>query len=1083
MVLGRGLRIFLEVLGGLSALAVVALAVAFWRVTTAPVSVDFLTPYLERSFSAEGVQVDVGRTQLTWDGARRDIELEAREWRIRDAEGQPLAYLPRVVLSLSLQALLRGTVAATSVELDRARLRVLRDQSGRFAFAGPLGDAEEVPDLSAFADAVLERMMQPPDPVHPVSYLQRIDIRNARILFDDRRLGRRVEVRDAGLHVWREVGGLGGQLAGRAALGGAEASLTSSLWYRADRQLLQAGLTIEGLELAEVAAWAGLEQLDGVALSLGATVNADIPVDGRLPSGSFTLRGQRGSVDLPAVFSLPFAIAGVEAEGAFDGPAQRLDLQTLSMQLGAPGEGGPLLALRAEIARTAAGLDLGVEALATDVTVQDLRDYWPIALRDGGRPWVATNITEGRAPQGSVRARVTLPDEAGAEPLVHELAGDFTYENLEVHYLRPLPPAVGIDGHATFDADAFYFTVESAELDDLRVPSGRVVISGLQEQTQYLEIDFPATGPLPTVLRLLEHPRLNLLGELGFSSEGSEGRAEAQVRFALPLEKEVTFDDVAVGVNGSLEAVLLRRAVLGQDLAGGPLALALDQDGMRVEGALTLGGVEARDVVWREAFSGPGERTRVQAFVPRLDDAERARFGFDTAPHLTGPVSARLQLAADASGATSVDLELDLLQAEARIEELAWSKARGFPGDLSMRLHLRGDRPVALEELQVVAGSLALLGGRADFGAEGEPWNLYFPEAALGATEVQQLSLRLLPGGGAEVEIGAGRLDLEPFLRDEEDPPPPGAVPDTAVAEAPSPPLRIVAPTLAQVRFGPDRYLQAVELRAQRDAAGWQELVLRGEVPRQLWRYRDAPSPADAETLRKRVSLVYGRALDRPGYALNLEADDLGAALRAIDLFDTLEGGDLTVVGRSDGPLPDSPMHFEVWADSYTLVEAPAMARLLTIASLSGLGNLLAGEGIAFQRLVGELVLEDDRLSTDLLRAYGPSLGITARGHLDLEGEDSLLRGTLVPAYSINQVLGAIPLLGFLLTGREGEGVLGVTYRLTGSIDEPQFSVNPLSVLAPGFLRGLFDLPPGDGDAGAPSAFPDDFPDDTMIGN
>lgn len=1081
MVLGRGLRILLEVLGGLAALAVVALAVAFWRVTTGPVSVDFLTPYLERSFSAEGIEVDVGRTQLTWDGVRRDIELEAREWRIRDAEGQPLAYLPRVVLSLSLQAMLRGTIAATSVELDRARLRILRDQSGRFAFAGPLGETEEVPDLSAFADAVLERMMQPPDPAHPVSYLQRIDIRNARILFDDRRLGRRLEVRDAGLQIWREVGGLGGQLAGRAALGGAEASLASSLWYRADRGLVQVGLTVEELELAEVAAWAGLEQLDGVALSLDAVVDADVPIDGRLPSGSFSLRGKRGSVEMPAVFSLPFAIAGLEAEGAFDGPAQRLDLRSLSMQLGEAEERGPLLAAQAEIARSPAGLDLAVEALVTDVTVEDLRNYWPIVLRDGGRPWVATNITAGTAPQGSVRARVTLPDEAGAEPLVHELAGDFSFRDLEVHYLRPLPPAVGVGGLATFDADAFYFTVESAALDDLRVPSGRVVISGLQEPVQYAEIDFPATGPLPTVLRLLEHPRLDLLRELGFTSEGSEGQAEAQVRFLLPLESNVTFDDVEVGVNGTLDAVLLRRAVMEQDLAGGPLALALNQDGMRVEGALTLGGVEARDVLWTEAFAGAGERTRVQAFVPRLDDADRVRFGFDTAPTLTGPVSARLQLGADASGDARVDIDLDLLQAEVRLDEVAWSKARGFPGDLSMRLHLQRGRPVALEELQVVAGSLALLGGRANFGAEGEPWDLYFPEAALGATEVQQLSLRLLPDGGAEVEIGAGRLDLEPFLRDEEAAAPEAPVP--GAVEPPPPPLRIVAPTLAQVSFGDDRYLQAVELRVHRDAGGWQDLVLRGEVPRHLWRYRGGPSEADAETLRKRVSLVYGRALDRPGYALNLEADDLGASLRAIDLFDTLEGGALTVAGRSEGPLPDFSMLFEVWAEDYTLVEAPAMARLLTIASLSGLGNLLAGEGIAFQRLVGEVQLEGDRLSTDLLRAYGPSLGITARGHLDLEGEDSLLRGTLVPAYSINQVLGAIPLLGFLLTGGQGEGVLGVTYRLTGSLDEPQFSVNPLSVLAPGFLRGLFDLPPGDGEGSAPSAFPDDYPDDTMIGN
>lgn len=79
-----------------------------------------------------------------------------------------------------------------------------------------------------------------------------------------------------------------------------------------------------------------------------------------------------------------------------------------------------------------------------------------------------------------------------------------------------------------------------------------------------------------------------------------------------------------------------------------------------------------------------------------------------------------------------------------------------------------------------------------------------------------------------------------------------------------------------------------------------------------------------------------------------------------------------------------------------------------------------------------------------------------------------------MPAYSINRVLGAIPLLGFLLTGGEGEGVLGVTYALSGPIDDPQFSVNPLSVLAPGFLRSLFNLPAGDSPVEPPSVFPPD---------
>ena len=119
----------------------------------------------------------------------------------------------------------------------------------------------------------------------------------------------------------------------------------------------------------------------------------------------------------------------------------------------------------------------------------------------------------------------------------------------------------------------------------------------------------------------------------------------------------------------------------------------------------------------------------------------------------------------------------------------------------------------------------------------------------------------------------------------------------------------------------------------------------------------------------------------------------------------------------------------------------------------------LSGEGIAFQRLVGEFAVEDDILTSDLMRAYGSALGVTAKGRVDFVGDGTEVIGTVVPAYSINKVLGSIPLLGPILTGGEGEGLLAVTYAVRGSIDDPQVSVNPLAVLAPGFLRSIFSAP------------------------
>jgi len=93
------------------------------------------------------------------------------------------------------------------------------------------------------------------------------------------------------------------------------------------------------------------------------------------------------------------------------------------------------------------------------------------------------------------------------------------------------------------------------------------------------------------------------------------------------------------------------------------------------------------------------------------------------------------------------------------------------------------------------------------------------------------------------------------------------------------------------------------------------------------------------------------------------------------------------------------------------------------------------------------------------------------------------MEGTLVPAYTINSFLGQVPVLGPLIVGREGEGIFALTYRVRGSANDPSVTVNPLSALAPGFLRRLFEFggatvidPPVERPSSANSAV---LPDDT----
>ena len=107
--------------------------------------------------------------------------------------------------------------------------------------------------------------------------------------------------------------------------------------------------------------------------------------------------------------------------------------------------------------------------------------------------------------------------------------------------------------------------------------------------------------------------------------------------------------------------------------------------------------------------------------------------------------------------------------------------------------------------------------------------------------------------------------------------------------------------------------------------------------------------------------------------------------------------------------------------------------------------------------------------------AQGPSIGLTTQGTINRGSDRIDLNGTIVPLYGINSMFSEVPLIGDILGSRDGEGIFGVTYGVAGPVDELKISVNPVSMLAPGFLRKIFQMGPTP-QAAAPMAAPQPKP-------
>ena len=138
--------------------------------------------------------------------------------------------------------------------------------------------------------------------------------------------------------------------------------------------------------------------------------------------------------------------------------------------------------------------------------------------------------------------------------------------------------------------------------------------------------------------------------------------------------------------------------------------------------------------------------------------------------------------------------------------------------------------------------------------------------------------------------------------------------------------------------------------------------------------------------------------------------------------------------------------------DNFKVQEVPALAKLLSLASLQGIADLLTGEGIRFTDFEMVFSNSKDLMTIEELYAIGPSISILIDGYIQSNNLISL-RGTLVPATTINRSIASIPLIGDLLIGKKvGEGVFGVSFKIKGTPKNLKTTVNPIKTLTPRFI-------------------------------
>jgi hypothetical protein len=1028
----RGAHHFLLWLGSVAAALILVIGFSLWRLMQGPIELDRLTPYVQQALnrSTDGLRFALSGVQFAIDRDNHRLDLQLEGVRLSRPDGEPVADFSEMSASFSLSALLRGNLVPTRLIVEHPVLHFIRDQQGKIG----LHFGDQNGSVSSLGAEIFGEGVSKP----PASFdlMRRVVVRDATLILDDQRTGRHWQTNRVDATVERDDEGLAGDLSMALAVGTRAPEVHARYRYFSAANMLDLAVDVGAVEPAalsvltpELAPLAAVNF--AVAGSLETRVNlAQMTTEG----GRLDLDFGAGSLKSETLSGGELALRRGELHAVYAPEIGQLRLAKLDLDLG----GGSRLTVKGSLDAVTPGMIAGtdpapphipgkLDIVLTDVPVAKFEALWPPTLSRGGRRWVLTNVLDGALDQASVQFDLRV-DPAARSAEVISAHGSMRYHDLTINYFNGLTPVRKVGGTATLADKRLEFRPTGGTIRSVQVTGGVLDITNLGEPVEWQTIDLTLAGPIREVLEVIDVKPLRYAHDIGIDPTRVGGRTEFSLHFRFPLLRNLKFDDVEYGIKATMTNAAITKAAMDRDLNNGDFMIEISRPGVRLQGNARFDNIPISIDGGVFFKSKDGTRARYRVALT-LDDRQRRQLAFDyLSDHITGPIGVDLTYSDFGAGRAEAEARLDLGAANLSVAEIGWNKAPDVPGTGRLVLDLANEQITRLREIEVKAAglygkfALALTPDREDI------QRVDVERLVIGNNEVAGHVARRSEGGW-RVELHGPRLDLSHWLSDSRD--------DSLSRHSPTDlPLAIDA-RLGRLILGPRRQLRDLSAQLFREGENWQNARI------------------DARFVNgHELSLRFGG--DAGKQALSFRSDDLGATLSLLDVTDNIVGGRIAIAGQVADAAGKRVLRGHVDGDNYNLIRAPGLAKVLSLSSLSAIGSMLAGSGIPFSTLIGDFAYSEKRLVLQNLLAYGGALGVTANGVLELGPHRLDIRGTIVPAYALNSIIGNIPLFGSFLLGGEGQGLFAANYRATGSAADPQVSVNPLSALTPGFLRRLF---------------------------
>jgi AsmA-like protein/uncharacterized protein DUF3971 len=763
------------------------------------------------------------------------------------------------------------------------------------------------------------------------------------------------------------------------------------------------------------------------------------------PAWAFDLKSEGGWIgaELPAHERL--AIDDWMAQGFLAPERGRVVLSQFVLKAG-----GAEVTAEGDVAGMGSAAKARLEGKIGSMPAKTFKALWPAALAPQSRAWLGQRLLRGQLQGGSFKLASgddgweptsSAKASPAAERVSLTLVGtDLALAVSENWPLLELPRAL-----ARLDGDAFEVTAPDAAFvaaDGRRIGIKANFTVDMQEPLPRTgRIAAKVQGPVSLALEMVAQEPFNALQDSGLNPASVEGKLEAQLSLALPLQHAIAPADLKIDGKARISDGRVPQIFPPYDLHGANIMFDLTDTAVEAHGDMLIRNVPVK-ASWQYVFGVPVGKQPPLTITASLDANDRTQLGLDINDIVQGEAAVEITVQRDARDETRVHLRADLANAEIGLDSIAWKKPRGRASTFQCDVVRNGATyPVELLNVQLVGDNVAIEGWMG-VGPDHRVREYRFPNFSINVITSLQAHGKMRADGIWEVTAKGPRYDGRDLFQSFFD---------------------VVGGFERDGRVRP-----GLDLRAELDTVvGFNDSALRN-VKVWLQRRNNKLTALDARGVlegNKAFSAVVRPDSAQPRL-LRAEANDAGQLFKLVGFYSSAVGGAMNLEVNLDGSgLAQrtgtlSAKNFVLLGDAVggdLLVQGPDGAvRPIGQADKRG----IVREQFPFETLRVPFSVGHGQFLLNEARIEGPVLSANMRGKIDFRSHIIHVGGTFTPLAGVNTMFRDLPLFGPLLTGPRGDGVFAMTFAIQGSMNAPQIIVNPFSVITPGVTREIMQMAP-----------------------